>query len=222
MVETLELVVAHYAEDLSWLRTLRPSIKQTVYDKNPVSRHPNAHLLPNVGREAHTYLTHIVSHYHHLSEWTVFCQGKPFDHAYDFKKWLKAVTEGQTIPKNFDWLGHIVDTDDAHGGLLFKHWSKNENQRGLDLAGFHQALFGSPGPDFYTFVLGAQFAVHRSVIQAQPLAFYEHALQLSVSFADAAHCFERSWARVFGVDFSLPNGQRTAYLKPIKALKTST
>ncbi|TAE35931.1 MAG: DUF3431 domain-containing protein [Runella slithyformis] len=213
----LELVVAHYTEDLSWLRTLPRNIRQTVYSKNHEILPPNSQLLPNVGREAHTYLTHFVSHYHALSEWTICCQGKPFDHAYDFKKWLKSVAAGHTVPQPFDWRGHIVDTDDQQGGLLFKNWSKNEDGRGLDLDQFHTALFGTPGPAFYTFVLGAQFAVHRSVVHERPLAFYERALAISIDFVDAAHCYERNWNRVFGVDFALPNGQRTAYLKPIKA-----
>lgn len=209
---SIELVVARCAEDLNWLRNLPANIRQTVYDKHPHAPHPNAHLLPNVGREAHTYLTHLTTRYDTLSEWTIFCQGKPFDHAYDFKKRLK--TFGETAP--FEWLGHIIDTDDAHGERLFKGWSKNEDGRGLDLNGFHRALFGADGPDFYTFALGAQFVVHRSVVRRRSRAFYEHALTISTSFPDAAHCYERTWNRVFDEPFTLPNGQLTAYLKPIK------
>ena len=88
------------------------------------------------------------------------------------------------------------------------------------MAGFHRALFGMDGPELYTFVLGAQFAVHREVIHTQPVSFYKHALDLSVSFPDAAHCFERSWDRVFGVTGIDPNwlGDRlTVYLKPMKS-----
>ena len=211
-------MVAHYTEDLNWLGNLPQSIQQTVYDKNPDTPHAGATPLPNVGREAHTYLTHIVRHYDSLSEWTVFCQGKPFDHAYDFKKRLKAWAEEGDIIPDFEWLGHIIDTDDANGERLFKQWSKNENQRGLDLIGFHQALFETESPDSYTFALGAQFIISRELLQKKPLVFYQHALRLSVDFPDAAHCYERSWNRVFGIDTPLlPVGQLTAYLKPIRA-----
>ncbi len=57
----MELVVARYAEDLAWLRNIPPQIRATVYDKNPNDSHPGARQLPNVGREAHTYLHHICS-----------------------------------------------------------------------------------------------------------------------------------------------------------------
>ena len=36
--------------------------------------------LPNVGRESHTIVSHIVSRYDSLADWTVFMQGDPFDH----------------------------------------------------------------------------------------------------------------------------------------------
>ena len=54
---SLELVVARYREDLSWLRNIPPQIRATVYDKSqdgstPVA--PNTQYLENVGREAHT------------------------------------------------------------------------------------------------------------------------------------------------------------------------
>ena len=217
-----ELVVAHYTENLNWLRNVPAGLKTTVYTKgvDDLTGH-NAIALPNVGREAHTYLHHIVSRYDSLDEWTVFCQGKPFDHAYDFKKTLRefVVHPDAISPTGFRWLGHLIDTDDREGNRLFRTWSKNEDGRGLDLSGFHRSLFNTDGPDLYTFVLGAQFAVHQAVIQRQPLSFYEHALAISVMFPDAAHCYERSWDRVFGVVGVDPDwlaGRLTVYLKPMK------
>lgn len=218
----LELVVARYLEDLGWLRKRPANLRVTVYDKSPdQSAGPEALPLPNVGREAHTYLHHIVSRYDTLADWTIFCQGKPFDHAYDFKKSLHALADGSRAVSStgFHWLGHLIDTDDEQGERLFRPWSKNEDGRGLDLRGFHQVLFDTDGPALYTFVLGAQFAVHRELIRRQPLDLYERALTVSVTFPDAAHCFERSWDRVFGVvgiDPAWLAGRQTVYLKPMK------
>ncbi|GAB3784448.1 hypothetical protein GCM10028818_44130 [Spirosoma horti] len=224
----LELVVAHYTENLNWLRNLPMGLRRTVYTKGPepITEYPTLPL-PNIGREAHTYLHHLVSRYDSLTEWTIFCQGKPFDHAYDFKKTVRefdselltctGINPGAS--QQFRWFGHLIDTDDNQGHRLFVPWSKNEDGRCLDLPGFHRALVGTDGPDLYTFVLGAQFAVHRTVVQRRPRAFYEQALNISVSFPDAAHCFERSWDRVFGVVGIDPNwlaGRQTVYLKPMK------
>ena len=222
-----ELVVARYTEDLAWLRKRPANLRVTVYDK---SGQPNTKAglsqavvlpLPNTGREAHTYLHHIVSRYDTLADWTLFCQGRPFDHAFDFKKTMRDFVETsiRINSSGFRWLGHLIDTDDNRGDRLFRPWSKNEDGHGLDLVGFHRAVFATDGPETYTFVLGAQFAVHRDVIRQRPLAFYEQALDVSVTFPDAAHCYERSWDRVFGVSGINPDwlaGRQTVYLKPMR------
>lgn len=216
----LELVVARYNEPLNWLGNIPKTIRATVYDKSEQAfTSAGAIVLPNVGREAHTYLHHLVSRYDSLSEYTIFCQGKPFDHAYDFHHRLRTLASTPLLPIDFQWIGHIIDTDDKNGQRLFTTWSKNEDGRGLALASFHQLLFGTDGPAFYPFVLGGQFGIHRTIVQLQPRSFYEHALALSVSFPDAAHCFERTWDRVFGqvgIDPAWLNGRQTVYLKPIK------
>ncbi|GAB4039887.1 hypothetical protein GCM10028774_42730 [Spirosoma jeollabukense] len=226
----LELVVAHYTENLNWLRNLPTGLQKTVYDKSPEGLTEwEAIPLPNIGREAHTYLHHIVSRYDSLAEWTIFCQGKPFDHAYDFKKTLREfVTEPLlhcagfkpgAMQQGFCWLGHLIDTDDKQGHRLFQPWSKNEDGRGLDMQGFHRALFDTDGPELYTFVLGAQFAIHRNVICHNPVSFYERALAVSTSFPDAAHCFERSWDKIFGIVGLDPDwlaGRLMIQLKPMK------
>ncbi len=214
----IELVVARYLEDLAWLRNIPPQISPCVYDKSPSGN------LPNVGREAHTYLHHIVENYDALPDLTIFAQGKPFDHAFDFHKTLRALAGGETVA-DFRWLGHIIDTDDCNGARLFATWSKNSGDERLDMNGFHRALFGSDGPPTYTFVLGAQFAATRDLIHAHSLEFWRRALQVSVDFPDAAHCYERSWDRVFGVEGINGEwlaGRETVYLKPIKRLAVTT
>lgn len=82
-----ELVVARYTEDVSWLNDVAMPI--WLYDKGPVpatnlASHIRHIRLPNHGREAGTYLTHIISRYEHLPPLTIFCQGNPFDHSPDF------------------------------------------------------------------------------------------------------------------------------------------
>lgn len=219
MTVLLHLVVARYREELNWLRKVPRTIGVTVYDKSGDDVQPNAVPLPNVGREAHTYLQHLVSHYDELAEYTIFCQGKPFDHAYDFHKTLRGFAEKPDEIGEFRWLGHTIDTDTADGHRLFRTWSKNDDGRGLDLRGFHRQLFGIDGPERYAFVLGAQFAVRRDLVRRRPKAFYERALEISVSFPDAAHCFERTWDRVLGVQGIDPvwlDGRETVYLKLVK------
>ena len=211
---TIEIVVARYLEDLSWLNNIPRQIPARIYDKSPSGD------MPNVGREAHTYLHHICENYDALPDLIVFAQGKPFDHAFDFHKTLRALvaTPDET---SFRWLGHIIDTDDANGARLFATWSKNNGNERLNMNGFHRALFDADGPEKYTFVLGAQFIASRALIRSRSRNFWRNALQISIDFPDAAHCYERSWDRVFGVagiDGEWLNGRETVYLKPIKRL----
>lgn len=71
----VEVVVAHYDEDLTWISESagKPNVRYTVYSKS--SNPPAGSLaLPNVGRESHTFLSHIVKNYESLADWTVFTQ----------------------------------------------------------------------------------------------------------------------------------------------------
>ena len=80
---SVELVVARYDEDASWC----DAYNCTVYNKgedSPTLRARRAaarwRTLPNIGRESHTILSHIVERYDELADWTVFMQGDPWDH----------------------------------------------------------------------------------------------------------------------------------------------
>ena len=69
----VEVVVSRFDEALNWIKSYYDHFHFTVYDKSP-NVITGATSLPNVGRESHTYLHHIVSHYHSLADWTVFTQ----------------------------------------------------------------------------------------------------------------------------------------------------
>ena len=75
-----EIVVAHYNEKLDWLAPKADHAH--VYHKGTDLQSPSTmklygwEKLPNVGREAHTYLHHIINNYETLPEYTVFLQGR--------------------------------------------------------------------------------------------------------------------------------------------------
>ena len=85
----MNIVIAHYNESLEWLSTcLAPVQRRSVwiYTKGPdpirVDGVPDSQIktLPNVGRESHTYLTHIIENWDNLPERVYFLQGDPFPH----------------------------------------------------------------------------------------------------------------------------------------------
>ena len=93
------MVIARHAEDISWSDPF--AAVRTVYEK-PGEEHPvypgtsadgergwrsaapeaasamhiDSVVLPNVGKEQHAYLTHIVRNYDSLADWTAFLHGK--------------------------------------------------------------------------------------------------------------------------------------------------
>lgn len=215
----LELVVARCHESLAWLRRVPESFQITVYDKGDGAS--GGHTLPNLGREAHTYLHHIAEHYDQLADLTVFVQGHPFDHAPDLHHFLRSLAEGDRQVDEFHWLGFLADTDDARGRRLFVPWSKNPHREELDMENFSRRVFGIPADEEYTFFGGGQFAVARDLIRGRSRDFYRQAAEIACNFPHGPHCFERIWDRIFGVNGTvgrLQPGERTAYFKPIRRL----
>jgi hypothetical protein len=218
-VEDLEVVVSRCGEDLRWTGNVPAGVRVTVYDKGGGGA---GIPLPNVGREAHTYLHHLVERYDSLAETTVFCQGHPFDHCHDLHDTLRALARGERKVDGFLWLGFILDTDDARGRRLHVPWGKNPEGRELDIAGCYQAVLGAPAAEWFRFVVGGQFAVARECARRRPREFYEKARDYAAAQAEASFCLERFWDRVFGVEYVteqlLPRGEMTRYLKRIKKL----
>ncbi len=229
---TVGLVVARYREDVGWLRNVPKSLQIALYDKGeePVpagafgtARHER---LENVGREAHTYLHHILSRWDELDELTVFVQGRPFDHCSDLHPILRALVaspEGVVPDSGFRWLGFLIDTDDPRGRRLYVPWSKNPERKELAVDEFWAALFATEVPEWFRFYGGGQFIVRRDLILQRGRAFWERAMAIAVDFPDAAHCFERTWDHVFGVqgvDPALLGGELCRVLKPVKRSPT--
>jgi len=103
-------------------------------------------------------------------------------------------------------------------------WSKNPERAELPLDEFHQQIFGGSGPAAYRFFVGAQFAVTREAAHRRSIDFYRQARDVASAFTLAPHCFERCWDRIVGADGTvgrLPEGQLTAYFKPIKRLQAT-
>jgi len=74
-------VVSRYNEDINWVKKI--SYKYVLYNKGPddILSDIKYKKLPNVGREAHTYLTYLVDNYNSLPDYVGFLQGDPFPHS---------------------------------------------------------------------------------------------------------------------------------------------
>jgi Protein of unknown function (DUF3431) len=228
-----DLVIARHEEDLRWMRRIPKEIRITVYNKGNTPALPEGFpersgltvtSLPNVGREAHTYLTHLITRYEDLPRATVFCQGHPFDHAPDFHDRLQALVSGEEEFGRFRWYGFLDETDDPQGRRLFVPWSKNPERLELETGRLYRELFGEKSPEWFYFRGGAQFAVTRETIHSRPREFYQRALDLCLSIPLAAHSYERIWDRIFGppvIDPAELGPDGVRYLKRIRRLEES-
>lgn len=77
----IEIVIARYKEDIEWVRAYTDIA--TIYNKGDADL-PESDFcvisLPNIGREGHTYLSHMILRYESFAERTVFVQASPFEH----------------------------------------------------------------------------------------------------------------------------------------------
>lgn len=198
-----EIVIARYREDVSWAEG-RPAI---VYNKGPaLQTTAKQFFLPNVGREAHTYLHHIIHSWGNLADTTLFTQGG-LDH----------VPAGVRLDQFFDPAADAVvaravrcrewgpDGRIIHFGIWKEKMARGQMLPGrLSLAAWfrtHLELDIEALANI-TYAPGAILAVKKQRILARPLAFYKRLIETVAHHSDPeeAHYLERAWLYVFGSD----------------------
>ncbi len=173
------LVVASYTEDLEWIPKVPDGWVKVIYSKGD----KGFVALPNVGREAHTYLHDIVTHYafYKSGAEAVFCQGNPFDHDPDF-------------------IAHLSDASIRAYGMVMDCAPDGGPHMADAFLHEYCRVFDLPIQTRYRFVAGAQFRVRGEQITAHPLAFYEALLALTKIKPRAPYSLERLWGTIFGLD----------------------
>lgn len=220
-------VVARYREDLGWLHGL--GLPCVVYNKGPqldpaqLPARARVEALPNLGREAHTYFTHILAHYGNLPRHTVFLQGDPFAHLAQpetppvtpegLRQRLLELA-GRDLPfaglawfrLACDGLGRPHDLADPAKQGRWKGWGRD-----IPVAETFEALFGAPAPQkFIARAPTGNMLVRADRILARPEAFYRRALELvhrdPEDERNTGHALERLWQAVFsGAGAGRPN-----------------
>jgi hypothetical protein len=192
MRSELDLVVARYTEDLSWLNAVPPQYRQHVYDKSYGSGVPGVIQIPNVGREAHTYIHHICANYNRLAKYTVFCQGDPFHHLPDWLMILDqiatSVAAGSCPP--FSAWGLEMECD---------RQGRPHHEQALPCQDLYAELAGPRAttlPPAIRFCCGAQFVVHHSRLTRIPLYRWQQALKSAAAVKWYAWAAERMWPYV--------------------------
>lgn len=195
------VIVARYNEDVSWAN----KHNSIIYNKGPYLH--NSIKIDNVGREAHTYLRHVITNYHNLSETLIFLQGDPFD----------SFSDGTYI--NFECLFYIDEKgySDCVCNLSNERWGERmsnkedftisewkgriSNPKGYKLKDWWEKTTGEPYVRSPSVFWGANFSVKKELVLKRSLESYISIYQtlLHDHTPVEAHYCERTWFNIFNL-----------------------
>jgi hypothetical protein len=190
-----ELVISCTAEDLHW--ALEWPHKVTVYTKGKDvdgPAHWNAVRLDSIGREAHTYLFHILNRWDSLAELTIFCTGEKTLVANYINTEVDNLKIGTSITSVKDW--------DDGGRLIHEPFPADMKRAEFPFVHWFDRLFEldvneMPGVRCCT---GAM-AVPRWRIKARCKRVYEHLMETMPPhpYPEEVHYLQRAWLYLWGM-----------------------
>ena len=201
-----EVVVAHYSENLEWLA---PHAHYShIYHKGneviPQFHYQQWEKLPNVGREGHTFLYHIINNYERLANVTVFVQGCLEDHfrmedSYgNVNEYIsRAATKDLVYRRssNYTSWGRI-----RHIGKYLEDFKQGRMRPSKYTFGeFYEKVFLAPHPPEIEVSYGACFAVSRERILRHPKELYQRIISYLSDHPNPedGHYMERLWIHLF-------------------------
>lgn len=199
--QNIDIVISRYKENIDWINNIKSNpIIKNIYLYNKF--YELNIKLPNVGREAHTYLYHIVNNYNNLNDITIFLQGNPFPHCCNLYSIIDNINN---LQNGILSLNNIIVENEY--SINRKH--KTLHPHGLFLAYFMDLLFGIKMDINQTVnvTYGAQFACTKQAILSRPREFYEFLLKF-VSYETnpiEGYIFERLWLYIFNNNIKLSN-----------------
>ena len=179
----MKIIVAHYNEDLSWLDKINTN--HIVYSKGFTNSKYSSYTLPNVGREADTYLYYIINNYYNLDNDIIFLQGNPFDHC----------------PDVIDVINHTNDINDvkwlcSNWGPVTKDCQGGPGSIPLPLLDLCEKLFNKKfdNDKTFTFSPGAQYIVPKKFILNKSLDWWKYCYLVFTEYIETSPwAYERLW-----------------------------
>lgn len=197
----IQIVVARYNENIDHLDFFNDIT--VVYNKgndNINQIYKNVIKLINVGREAHTYLYHIINNYNNLAERTFFMQAKTDDHKmlefieyfkdkYFIGKISNLYTKLLKKPIDFDKKYLISHKNNFLLRSKYIPYQFIKNILGIDISNDNK----------FDMIWGANFVVSRDLIHKKPIEFYINIIKYLEFYnnPEEGHFFERSWYLIY-------------------------
>lgn len=215
----IDLVVARFSEDLGWVHNLPKGMFRTiyVYNKGPdmAKMADNMHIetLPNIGREAHTYLHHVIHHYPREGDisTTVFVPGSVYSKPYKSSQIHKILEHLKKSPSKSVIMENKQERLNTAKNFSINHYSiTNEGNRALNPNVKLNAANTNPlGPWFAKYVPNEEmrclstngiFAASSEDVRKRNKRFYETLIKtVSTKNPVAVHYLERLWANIMSI-----------------------
>uniref|UniRef100_A0A6C0DQQ8 Uncharacterized protein n=1 Tax=viral metagenome TaxID=1070528 RepID=A0A6C0DQQ8_9ZZZZ len=217
--ENQEIVIARYNEDLTWI-TDEPFNRHpiTIYNKGPNDNFTKTDnirkivILPNVGREGHTILYHIINNYDNLADVTMFLHGSSNDP--DKNKRAKNMIYEVEKTNNTVFSCLFFDGEEQHrvnyGFQIDNYMSSNANNKEINKDSKLLLSDTRPYGKWFdaTFTNGEKnkcmsfnsiISVSKKHIIQKPKQYYENLLKQLDNHhnPESGHYFERAWYSVF-------------------------
>ena len=164
------IVVARYNENIEWTKQF-PNV--IIYNKGQkIENGYNEVFLNNVGREGHTYYKYICDNYDNLEDYTIFLQGRPFDHSPNIILNLNKYINNTKLNIDFEFLSESIHYSSIDRQCS-KYWQCKNIQKTWERVfsvncGNNECIFGA----------GAQFIVSKNKIYKNPKKFYENIVKI--------------------------------------------
>jgi hypothetical protein len=222
--ENVCAVIARYNEDLLW--TLEYPFNQfdyIVYNKGNNEDFEKAHVkqivkLPNIGKECHTYLYHVIQNYHSLAPIQVFLPGS-VNLQHDgqnkkalAKKLLQAIIDSRYQDATFVYCPTQRRTLlEEFENFTLDHWCCSESKnRQLNSESLLLPSPLRPFGNWYRhyignlpvnkFIFWGIFSMDKRDILKHPVERYQRIIECvsTHSNPETTHYIERAWAAIFG------------------------
>lgn len=229
---TVDIVIARYEENLSWIKELPiPEYSNVIiYNKgSPITSValPNVHIesLPNLGRESHTYYHHAIKNYNNLADMTLFLPASVWSVE---KKRLKLLQILDSIKSDFrSTITGIKDQVLIENEKMFEinsYTTSNEENRKKNSDSYLEKSQLRPLNTWFTnhfpkeeltcMSYNGIMAVTRSSIHKRPKEFYEKLLvEHAFKNPEVGHYSERTWKNIFSIDNCVEDLEKTRIFK---------
>lgn len=209
--DQVEIVLARYHENLEWMLTISRLVK--IYNKGKnIPVYTNIFgikklleiQLPNIGRESHTYLYHIINNWDNLPRTTFFGQGKLTSDHCPFPLYIYLISKKQNITINLYNKGVKLTNEkriDHNGKYKYNLKRGLLKPARLNFEEWWREYINIPYPGSQNILWshGALFSVTRELIKSNSLDYYKKLISCIDCHPDPeeGHYFERAWYYIF-------------------------